>query len=280
MHPSLSIGDFSRATNLSVKTLRFYHESGLLEPAEIDPSSGYRRYAIGQIPTAQIIRRFRELDMPLDQVRAVLTAPDITSRNNLIAAHMQRLQDGIERTQQLVESLQDLLAHPETGIPIEHRTMQETYAAAIREVIDIADAPAWYQGALGELFATLSAQGISPSGAAGGVFSNELFTDERGEATVFVPCSPEVRPIGRVSPIIVPPVELAVAIHAGPHSGIDRQYGALGSYVTEHELAVDGPLREYYLVSAHETADSAAWRTEIGWPIFATGPARSLPTSA
>lgn len=273
MHPSLSIGDFSRATNLSIKTLRFYHESRLLEPGEIDPSSGYRRYSIDQIPTAQIIRRFRDLDMPLDQIRAVLAAPDIRGRNDLIAAHTHRLQEGIERTQQLVDSLQDLLAHPETGTPIAHRTMQETYAAAIREVINITDAPAWYLGALGELFATLSAQGISPSAAAGGIFSNELFTDERGEATVFVPCSPEVRPIGRVSPIIVPPVELAVTTHAGPHNGIDREYGALGSYVTEHELAVDGPLREIYLVSAHETSDTTAWRTEVGWPVFATGPA-------
>ena len=38
------IGDFSRMTHLSVKALRFYHDQGLLEPARIDPSSGYRFY--------------------------------------------------------------------------------------------------------------------------------------------------------------------------------------------------------------------------------------------
>ena len=65
-----------RATHLSVKALRHYHEMGLLAPADIDPT-GYRRYALGQIPTAQVIRRLRDLDMPLDDIRGVLRAADL-----------------------------------------------------------------------------------------------------------------------------------------------------------------------------------------------------------
>jgi MerR family regulatory protein len=37
----VSIGDFSRMTHLSIKALRFYHDQGLLEPARIDPDSGW-----------------------------------------------------------------------------------------------------------------------------------------------------------------------------------------------------------------------------------------------
>jgi DNA-binding transcriptional MerR regulator len=48
----VSIGDFARATHPSVKALRHYQEEGLLEPAEVDSLSGYRRYDLGQIPTA------------------------------------------------------------------------------------------------------------------------------------------------------------------------------------------------------------------------------------
>src|SRR5450755_508709 len=44
----MSIGDFARATHLSVKALRHYHEEALLEPAEVDPFSGYRRYDLAQ----------------------------------------------------------------------------------------------------------------------------------------------------------------------------------------------------------------------------------------
>jgi len=62
---------------MTVKTLRHYHQIGLLEPAEVDPYTGYRRYAIDQIPAAQVIHRFRDLGMPLEQIQAVLSAPDL-----------------------------------------------------------------------------------------------------------------------------------------------------------------------------------------------------------
>ena len=82
MSASLSIGDFSRATHLSVKTLRHYHRVGLLEPADVDPDTGHRRYTTDQIPVAQVIRRFRALEMPLDDIRAVITTPDVSERND------------------------------------------------------------------------------------------------------------------------------------------------------------------------------------------------------
>ena len=84
MTGSLTIGDFSRVTFLSVKTLRHYHRVGLLEPADVDPVTGYRRYTSVQIPIAQVIRRFRDLDMPLDDIGSVLRARDQTTRSQLI----------------------------------------------------------------------------------------------------------------------------------------------------------------------------------------------------
>jgi effector-binding domain-containing protein len=69
----------------------------------------------------------------------------------------------------------------------------------------------------------------------------------------------------------VPGVELAIIVHKGSHANIDLAYGVLATYVTRHALAVEGPLREFYLVGPHDTSDMTAWRTEIGWPIFHTG---------
>jgi DNA-binding transcriptional MerR regulator len=45
MRKGLTIGDFSQITHLSVKTLRRYHEAGLLEPDEVDPYTGYRYHS-------------------------------------------------------------------------------------------------------------------------------------------------------------------------------------------------------------------------------------------
>lgn len=271
MSHALTIGDFSKATHLSVRTLRHYHQIGLLEPTDVDPDTGYRRYEIEQIPAAQVIRRFRALDMSLDDIHAVLSAPDLRTRDQLIAAHLARMEAGLARTQQAVASLRDLLEHGAAPTTIGHRSAAATPAAAISEDVGVADALQWYQGALGELRATLTAQGIRADGTPGGMFADELFADEHGRATVFIPCHGQVRPMGRVAPTTVPAAELATIIHSGPHDEIDRAYGSLATHVAEHELAVDGPLREYYLVGPGDTVDKAAWQTEIGWPVFATG---------
>ena len=267
---TLAIGDFSRATHLSVKMLRHYHETGLLEPVEVDSDTGYRRYAPAQIGTAQVIRRFRDLDMPLDDIRAVIAAPNVETRNQLISTHLARLEQNLTRTQLAVTSLRELLEEPPDAPPINHHRLPDTAAAGITETVDRADALVWYQGALAELRATLSAQHLEVTGPAGGVFADELFTEGRGQATIFVPGGSSVRPMGRVIPVVVPAVELATVMHAGPHAGIDRAYGALGAYVTQHALGIDGPIREYYVVGPTDTTDESLWRTEVGWPIFQT----------
>jgi effector-binding domain-containing protein len=125
---------------------------------------------------------------------------------------------------------------------------------------------------MGERAATMTAQDIAPAGPAGGVYESEFISDDRGRATIFYPCLSSPRPVGRVTAAVIPSAELATTIHTGPHADYDRSYGALGAYVTRHALAVDGPIREYYLVGPTETWDESLWRTEIGWPIFETGP--------
>jgi DNA-binding transcriptional MerR regulator len=272
MAGSLTIGDFSRVTFLSVKTLRHYHRAGLLEPAEVDRVTGYRRYTVAQIPVAQVIRRFRDLDMPLDDIGMVLHAPDQTTRSELIAAHLTRLEQTLAETQRAVASLRDLIEHPSLSAVIEHRRLPATSAAAITATLNMGDLVAWYHGAIGEIEGTLSAQDIGASGPPGGIYANELFALERGDATVFFPVIGEFRPVGRVGPMLVPGAELAVITHTGSHDDLDRSYGALATYVSEHALAVDGLIREYYVVGPHDTDDESAWRTEIGWPIFETRP--------
>jgi DNA-binding transcriptional MerR regulator len=240
---------------------------------EVYSETGYRRYDPDQITTAQIIRRFRDLDMPLDEISAVLTAPDVETRNQLIAGHLARLEASLARTTEAVSALRGLLESPATTASIQHRSIPVTSTAAITGMVDVGDALVWYQGALGELQATLAAQGIAPTSAAGGIFSDGLFAEGRGEATIFLPCDSSPRPTGRVTPLTVPPVELATIVHAGSHSDIDRTYGALGAYVTRHALAVERPIREYCLVGPTDTPEDALWRTEVCWPIFQTRPA-------
>jgi DNA-binding transcriptional MerR regulator len=262
MRAGLSIGDFSQITHLSVKTLRRYHEAGLLQPAEVDPHTGYRYYAPAQVPTAQVIRRFRELGMPVREVREVLAATDPQARSALIAAHLDRLENQLGQTAGLLQP-----ASP--PIQVEIRAAEAITAAAIRATVDHSEVVAWYGAAMAELDQTLRTAHLTPTGPSGGLYDNELFTDDRGNAVVYVPVA-DPPAAGRVRPFTVPAAELAITVHHGPHDDIDVSYGQLGTYVTEHALAVAGPVRETYLTGPRDTGDSAAWRTEIGWPVFRT----------
>jgi DNA-binding transcriptional MerR regulator len=232
--------------------------------------TGYRRYTPDQIPTAQIVRRFRDLDMPLEQIAAVLKAPDVRTRNDLLAEHLARLETELAQTRAAVSSLRSLLQGPPPALDLTHRTEPSIQSAAISSVVDLADLSTWFQGALGELYATIDAQGIGADGPPGAVIANEFFNDELGEITMFLPVAGPFRPVGRVAPALLPATELAAIVHRGSHDDIDRSYGALASYVTQRALAVNGPIRERYLVGRHDTPNKNRWRTEIGWPIFDT----------
>ena len=264
MRAALSIGDFSQITHLSVKTLRRYHEAGLLEPAEVDPYTGYRYYSTTQVPTAQVIRRFRDLGMPVREVGEVLSTTDPEARSALIAGHLERLESQLDETRAAVTSLRRLLQPTRPPIEIELRAAEAVTTAAIRATVDHGEVLKWYDTAMAELDQTLGSLHIMPAGPSGGLYDNE-----RGTAIVYIPVA-DPPSHGRVRPFVVPAAELAITVHHGPHDDIDVSYGQLGTYVTEHALALAGPVRETYLVGPRETSDRTAWRTEIGWPAFRT----------
>jgi DNA-binding transcriptional MerR regulator len=266
---TLTIGDFSQITHLSIKTLRRYHEAGLLEPAEVDPQSGYRYYALGQVPTAQVIRRFRDLGMPVREIGEVLATSDPEGRSALIVHHLQRLEDQLDQTRSAVLSLRRLLQQDAPPIEVEHRRVVATTVAAVRGTVDRGDVLAWYSDAMDTLERTVRVAGALPVGPSGGLYDNELFTEERGEAVVYIPVA-DPPTVGRVQPFVLPAGELAITVHCGAHDDIDVSYGALGTYITEHALGVAGPIHEIYLIGPRDTDDTTAWRTEIGWPIFRT----------
>jgi effector-binding domain-containing protein len=211
--------------------------------------------------------------MPLDDIQIVLQAPDVETRNRVIANHLARLESSLARTQETAASLRGLLDRPQDStVPIDHRHVAAASAAAITDTVAQADVVAWYRGAMGEVSATLSAQGIKPAGPLGGIFDTELFTEGRGRVTIFLPADPLPQPVGRVSATVIPPAELATTVHLGSSTEVDRTYGALADYVTRYALAVDGPIREYYLVGPSDTPDESLWQTEVGWPIFPIRP--------
>jgi DNA-binding transcriptional MerR regulator len=284
METLLTIGEFSRMTHLSVKALRHYHDVGVLAPAAIDPHSGYRGYGTGQVTAAQVIRRLRDLGMPLDSIRSVLLAPDPAARNREISAHLERMERQLEQTQTAVSGLRALLSGPVPRAEIEFRTIPAVTALAVAQVVTADDLVSWGSGAFAELTEVLAATGLAPAGPFGALFPGEFFELERSEVTVFAPVDPVpvdlpsagagpgrrglagLAPASRVRLTEIAGIEAAVALHDGPAEDVDRTYGALGTAVAERAIGVDGPIREYY----PDGFDSDPYPMEICWPVFLT----------
>jgi DNA-binding transcriptional MerR regulator/effector-binding domain-containing protein len=270
MTSTVSVGRFATMTHLSVKTLRHYHQVGLLEPAEVDPHTGYRYYTLEQLPTAQLIRRLRDLRMPVADVRAVLIASSPSERDTLIAAHIDHLETELANTQAAVKSLRALLNSAPGQHPVHRRAESSFHVLAITEdTLDPADIETWWRDALHELRAAADDHAMRVTGPAGGLYDECLFQHEPGEATVFIPVTTP-RDLGRIKPLVIPAAEVAVTTYHGSHADIDLAYAHLGSYIAEHELAVGWQLREYYDRDRSHTTDDTQWRTEIAWPIIDT----------
>jgi PPM family protein phosphatase len=69
----MTIGEFARLSRLSAKALRLYDELGLLPSAQVDPGSGYRWYAAGQLDSARLLASLRQIGAPLAQIQLILS---------------------------------------------------------------------------------------------------------------------------------------------------------------------------------------------------------------
>jgi DNA-binding transcriptional MerR regulator len=268
----LTIGAFSRLTHLSIKTLRYYHQVGLLEPADVDRDSGYRYYRPGQARTAQLVRRFRDLDMPVAEVKAVLAAPDLQSRDAILAEHLHRMREQLRQTEAAVESLRRMLGGAAEPIALEERTLAGGSTISIAAYVTRSDIESWWWETLLELRSIAAQARLERTGPAGGLYDDELFTEEKGHARVYLP----VRNLQDAASLDatgarweLPQGRFAVALYNGAHDDVDRTYTGLGSYAAAHGCDGAGPVRERYLVGALDTPDVTRWRTEICWPLTA-----------
>ncbi|MFE7615707.1 MerR family transcriptional regulator [Streptomyces sp. NPDC057496] len=87
----MPIGVFAQRSGLTSSALRFYADSGLLSPAEVDPVTGYRHYGADQLARATTLRRLREIAMPLATVEAVLGA-GAEEAARLLDEHLARIE--------------------------------------------------------------------------------------------------------------------------------------------------------------------------------------------
>ena len=111
----LSIGAFSRLTNLTQKALRVYERDELLSPARVDSHNGYRWYSTDQIHQARLIGLLRGLEMPLDDIRRLLSLDGAVANMQLSAWWMNRDREHRSR-RALLRHIQSIIKYEESSM--------------------------------------------------------------------------------------------------------------------------------------------------------------------
>jgi DNA-binding transcriptional MerR regulator len=265
----LPIGMFSRASSLSVKTLRAYHESGILVPARVDPQTGYRSYRVDQLADAAIVQRLRALDLPLEQVKEVLDARDPETTRRVLANHQRDMEQRLVDTERIVSELQSVVA-PTTHTPVHLRTEAATQSVRIRGLVEADGFADWLGWAFGELESFLDRAGVAPSGSPGGLYAAELADDGPETVEAFVPIAESLVVPTRARDVTlgeVPTARVAVLVHIGDYDTIGDTYRNLGAWVARHAEHAGERVREWYVIGPTDADDPAEFRTEISWPI-------------
>ena len=265
----LPIGMFSRASLLSIKSLRAYHEAGILVPARVDPATGYRSYTVDQLADAAIVQRLRALDLPLEQVREVLHARDPSLTRAVLERHQETMQARLVETERIVAELQAGHA-PSTYTPVHIRTEERRDTICVRGTVTAANFAAWLDDAYTTLYGLLDVVGVAPAGPSAALYGAEIAEDDVEPVEAFVPIS-EPFPLPRRERVVtlgeVPGATVAVLVHAGDYDTIADTYRTLGAWVARHADHAGERVREWYVVGSGDAEDPADYRTEISWPI-------------
>lgn len=267
----LRIGPFSRASWLSIKALRAYHEAGLLVPAEVDPHTGYRSYSTAQLADAAVIRRLRQLDMPLEAIRQVLDARDPAVTRKVLTEHGAALEERLGETQRAVDDLYAALEAPALHATVHRRHEPARTVLTFAGTVTEAEWTPFLDQARHLLSDAASATDAVVDGPFGACYP-PLLDDNVQEVLAFVPVAtapllPAATQSAGVAVGELPATDVAVIDHHGDYDDLEDIYRDLGSWVASHGEPADLPVRELYLVGPGDADDPSEYRTEICWPL-------------
>ncbi len=267
----LPIGRFARLTELTVKALRHYAEIGLLSPARIDEATGYRFYALDQAGRADAIRRLRELELPLEDVRRVLDGDEsvlaehrdrLVERIGALSAHVAELGRIVDGEEELVPEETQLSVRFELHI----EDLDEVRLLAVSREARLEDFKAVIPEGIEEAGSYLKKLGVAPSGPPVCVMSQP---DADGVSRVTTGWPSDAPAAPPAEEVVLPATRALVLKHTGPSELLPRSYRLLENAIAEHELGTTGDVREVYARDVMSTPP-AEQETLIVWPVRPT----------
>jgi DNA-binding transcriptional MerR regulator len=248
------IGDFSKLSRVSVKTLRYYDEVGLLKPARVDDISGYRYYTYKQLPRLNRILALKDLGFSLGEIGQLL-ADDLSPeqmrgmlklRQAEIWQQVQEQSERLRRVEARLRQIEQERIMSKYDVVI--KKVEPLKVAALRGVVPTPPD----QGRLWqELEGYLAAQHVRPAGPCLSLYHDDEYKEQDWDIEVCEPIEGSLLESGRVKVRQLPGAEMAACVvHHGPFITIGEAYDALMRWISTSGYHIVGPGREVYLREA------------------------------
>jgi DNA-binding transcriptional MerR regulator len=243
-----TIGQFSRISGLSIKTIRLYHEKGLLAPAWVDGESGYRYYDDRSAEKARAIVYLRELDFPLGDIKEILDNFQedaqllgfLERQRDVIREKLLRLDRAALSLEQIIKSEKEARAMAEKNpLAVGEKQLVETLVAGLR-----------WKGKYDETGKAMRQVGKQAGrhirGKAMNLYYDAEYRDEDADIESCFPVS-EMKGTGPIAVHRIGGGKCVYLVHQGPYDQIGRSYAKVMEYVQQKGYEVELPMREVYL---------------------------------
>jgi DNA-binding transcriptional MerR regulator len=267
----LKIGEFSKMMQVTVKTLRYYEQKGLLLPYEVDEWTGYRYYSIYQMQRLNIIRGLQQQGFTLEEIKELLEdgeqMPSIDQLTQKIEETEHQLQLLIKRRSQLLKWI-DSHKQIKTMEKVNIQSLPEIIVASHREIIPNYDA-------LGVLCVNKIGPEMQRLGCKcpppGYCFTIEHNKEYRSTDLDIEYCE-QVEEMGKDSNIIqfkhLPAVEKALCIkHLGGYERFHESFAEAFRYMEEKGYKPIGHTRICYIDGVWNKDNPEQWLSIIQIPI-------------
>ncbi len=268
-----SIGDVAKLAGLSVRMLRHYDEIGLLRPARVDPSTGYRWYESWQIARLHRILALKDLGFTLAQVTQILDDElSPLELRGMLRLRQAELVDELAHAEQRLRRIEMRIQYIEqedtmAEIDVTLRSVDAVLvasASALAASFYPTDIAPVLSPLYGPLLERVAAAGLRPLGPPL-AFYEDAADGESILASAAVPVNGVSGPIEGIELRELPAMEqAATALHRGSMYDCETTIAAMLRWIDDNGLRTLGYSREIYLDCPDDTSK---WVTEIQFPV-------------
>lgn len=259
------IGMFAAMNHVTVKTLRFYEEQGLLVPAFINPENGYRYYVLSQMAVIHQITALKKAGFTLEEIGLVNSGAD---EEGVLMRKKAELMSKIGELTQQIAIVDSYLSKKKIGLssPVLVKTIPETTVAAMKTRIESYDCLFDRMPKMGKLMEKAGCECAIPEYC----FTNYLEPGYKDEDIYVEICESVVEVKEEIGDLYfrkLPEIQAACIFHKGSYNHFSDSYEIVLKYVEENGYEIVGEIRESYIDGVWNKEDESQWLSEIQIPI-------------